>query len=129
MSNDGIWIVYDGECPFCSAYVKLVRLRDAVGKVRLVDARSSDDPIVGEMRARGFDLNQGMAMKMGDEYLHGDAVIHRLALMSGPSGTLNRVQAWVFRSRRRSALLYPIMRAGRNATLKLMGRRPIPDPR
>ena len=32
-------IVYDGDCPFCSRYVKLVRLREALGSVDLVNAR------------------------------------------------------------------------------------------
>lgn len=120
-----IWIVYDGDCPFCSAYVRLVRLREAVGTVHLIDARDSDDPVVAEVKAKGIDLDQGMAMKIGDRILHGDAVLHRIALMSGPSGTLNRLQAWIFRSPTRSRLLYPPLRAGRNATLRLLGRKPI----
>ena len=33
------WLLYDGECPFCSACVKLVRIRENVGKLRLVNAR------------------------------------------------------------------------------------------
>ena len=39
------WLVYDGDCPFCSAYVRFVRLRDAVGTVHLVDAREGG-PVV-----------------------------------------------------------------------------------
>ncbi|MGF7148122.1 putative DCC family thiol-disulfide oxidoreductase YuxK [Sphingomonas zeicaulis] len=124
MSRPGVDIVYDGECPFCSAYVKMVRLREAAGPVRLVDARS-DDPLVDEMRRRGFDLDQGMGMRIGDDYVHGDAVMQRIAMMSSPSGALNRVHAWIFRDARRAKLLYPPLRACRNATLRLLGRKPI----
>lgn len=120
----GVAIVYDGECPFCSAYVRLVRLREAAGPIELIDARS-DHPLVAELKRRGMDLDQGMAMRIGDELIHGDAVMHRIALMSGPSGRLNRVNAWIFRSPRRARLLYPPLRAMRNLTLRLLGRRRI----
>jgi predicted DCC family thiol-disulfide oxidoreductase YuxK len=33
------WIVYDGECPFCTQYVKLMRLRETVGIVKPLNAR------------------------------------------------------------------------------------------
>ncbi len=120
----GIVIVYDGECPFCSAYVRMVRLRAAAGPVELIDARS-DHPLVAQARANGLDLDEGMAMLMAGRWSHGDEVIHRLALMSGPSGLLNRLQAWIFRSPARSRILYPWLRAGRNLTLRFLGQRRI----
>jgi len=46
------WIVYDGDCPFCSRYVRLVRLRDAIGPVALVNARDGGE-LVDEIRAAG----------------------------------------------------------------------------
>ena len=39
------WIVYDGECPFCTQYVKLMRLRETVGIVKPLNARE-DHPVV-----------------------------------------------------------------------------------
>lgn len=123
---DAIWIVYDGECPFCAAYVKLVRLRDAVGIVHLINARDPH-PIVDEVLAAGFDLDEGMAMKIGGEILHGDAVMNRLAMMSSPSGALNRLHAWVFRSPVRARLLYPPLRTGRNLALRLLGHGQLKD--
>ena len=38
ITNDKMVVVYDGECPFCRNYVKLMWLRKAVGDVELVDA-------------------------------------------------------------------------------------------
>ncbi len=119
-------VIYDGECPFCSAYVKLVRLREAAGKVVLLDARQPH-PMVDKVLAAGFDLDEGMAMVIGDQILHGDEVIHRLALLSGPSGVLNRLNWWVFRSPTRSRLLYPLLRSGRNLALALLGHKQLKD--
>lgn len=120
----GPWVLYDGECPFCSAYVQMVRLQDAVGKVRLVDAREGG-PELAEVRAAGLDVDEGMVLKYDGVLHHGDDCIHVLSLMTTPSGAFNRLNAWVFRSRRRSKLLYPWLRAGRNAALSLMGRKKI----
>ena len=119
-----ITIVYDGECPFCASYLKLLRLRDAAGPVRLVDARS-DDPAVQRVREAGFDLDEGMALIDAETIWHGEDCINRIALMSTPSGLFNRINATVFRSPRASKALYPVLRGGRNLALRLMGRKKI----
>lgn len=123
-----IWVVYDGECPFCSNYVRLVRLRQAAGgaSVQLVDART-DHPIVAEIRDKGLDLDEGMALKIGDRFYHGSEVMHQIALLTGPVGAFNRFNYWVFRNPRRAACLYPWLRAGRNATLRLLGRKKLSE--
>jgi predicted DCC family thiol-disulfide oxidoreductase YuxK len=115
------WIVYDGQCPFCSRYVTLLRLREALGRVELIDARQ-DGPLVDEITAAGLDLDEGMVLKMDGRLYHGDECIHRLALLSTPSGLFNRVNAAVFRSPTASRLLYPVLRIGRDAALRLLGR-------
>jgi hypothetical protein len=127
-SREPIVIVYDGECPFCANYVKLVKLREAVGPVRLIDARS-DDPVVRRLTDAGYDLNEGMAMVDGETIWHGDECLNRIALMSTPSGLFNRINAGVFRSESASRLLYPWLRGGRNLALKALGRKPIQQPR
>lgn len=114
------WLVYDGDCPFCRRYVQYVRVRRSVS-LRLVNAREGG-PLVDEVRRAGLDLDGGMVLKMGDRYYHGADCIHVLALLGSPSDAFNRVNAAVFRSERLSRLLYPVLRAGRNATLRLLGR-------
>ena len=122
--GEGITIVYDGDCPFCSRYVAMLRLRDAVGAVRLIDARSGD-PVAAEMQAAGFDLNEGMVARIGGRTYHGSDCVHLLAMLSSDNGWLNSINARVFRSPKASAALYPVLRFGRNLTLRLLGRQRI----
>lgn len=105
-------IVYDGECPFCSNYVRILRLREAAGAVQLVDARSQHE----------------LVSRFGGRVYYGDECLHLLALLSTDSGLFNRMNNAVFRSRTLSRVLYPVLRSGRNLTLKLLGRTKIPSP-
>ena len=116
------YLVYDGECPFCARYVKLVRLRAAIGEVELVNART-EHPVVDFLRQQRIDLDEGMALVRSGRIYHGDECIHELALLSTPSNAFNRLNALLFRSAKVSRLAYPILRFGRNTTLKLLGKR------
>ena len=122
-----IYVVYDGECPFCTEYVKLMRLREAVGKVNLVSARD-DHPAVHYAISRGVDFNQEMALIMHGEVHSGPECMNRLALMSTGAGPFNALMARVFSSPRTARALYPFLRAGRNFSLKLLGRNRIATP-
>jgi predicted DCC family thiol-disulfide oxidoreductase YuxK len=122
------WVVYDGQCPFCSRYVTLLRLRDALGRVELVNAREGG-PIVDEVLAAGLGLDEGMVLKIDDRLYHGDECIHRLALLSTPSTTFNRINQAIFRSKPMSRALYPMLRSGRNLILRMLGRPKFSDAR
>jgi predicted DCC family thiol-disulfide oxidoreductase YuxK len=115
------WVVYDGECPFCSRYVSLLRLRDTLGRVELVNARDGG-PVVDEILAAGLDLDEGMVLKVDGRFYHGDECVHRLALLSSSSSLFNQFNRAIFRSPALSRLLYPVLRSGRNCLLRLLGR-------
>jgi predicted DCC family thiol-disulfide oxidoreductase YuxK len=121
MSSDITYVVYDGECPFCSHYAKTLRLRAAVGQVEFVNARGQH-PVLEMLQTKGVDLDEGMALVQGDQIIHGHECIHKLALMTTPSNLLNLINAKLFHSRAAARALYPVLRCGRNAALKLMGR-------
>lgn len=124
LSSDTIaanWLLYDGECPFCSRYVRHVRLREAVGAITLANAREHD-LLVEEVRRQGYEVDTGMVLKLNGRYYHGADCIHALALLTTPSGWFNRLNALAFRSRTVAKFAYPVLRAGRNLALKLLGR-------
>ena len=115
-------IVYDGDCPFCSRFVRWTRLTVAAGPVELVDARQEGD-LSHRLGALGFDLDEGMVLLFDGHIYHGNECINRLALLSTRSGAFNRMMAFLFRSPAMSRMLYPPLRGMRNVTLRLLGRR------
>lgn len=121
--GSGPVIVYDGECPFCAAYVRMLRLRAAAGPVTLVNARSETHLVMEQFHAANLDLNSGMVVALNGALYHGDAAMTLLASLTTSSGLFNRLSAWIFRSPARARVIYPPMVAGRNLTLRLLGRR------
>jgi predicted DCC family thiol-disulfide oxidoreductase YuxK len=122
LTQDDLWVVYDGECPFCSSYVRLYRLREVTGRVHLIDAREPH-AIVGEVRALGFDLDDGMAVKAAGRFYHGAEAMQILAILGSGSGLFNALNRALFRRPRLARALYPWMVRGRLLTLRLLGRR------
>ena len=115
------YLVYDGECPFCSQYVRLLRLRSRVGEIVLIDARQGG-PLVNWLWAAGCRLDDEMAfIWRGQVYLGADA-INRLALITGKAGLLGRINAMLLSSPRVARVAYPVLRAGRAMALALLGR-------
>lgn len=120
-SGADVLVVYDRQCPACDYYCNLVRIRESVGRLILVDARDGG-AIMDEITARGLDIDQGMVVKVGGEFYYGSDAIHVLALMGTRRGVFNRLAWWTFRSKRVSRVLYPVLRRARNLLLKLLGR-------
>jgi predicted DCC family thiol-disulfide oxidoreductase YuxK len=116
-----VLVVYDKQCPACDYYCNLVRIKESVGRLVLMDARDGG-PVMEEITARGLDIDQGMVVKIGDELYYGPEAIHVLALMGTNTGFFNRVAYWSFRSRAVSRILYPVLKACRNLLLKLLGK-------
>jgi predicted DCC family thiol-disulfide oxidoreductase YuxK len=120
--SNGILIVYDGDCPFCSNYVALTKLKESVGEVTLVNAREPTGKVLEEVNNLNLDLDEGMAVKLNGVWYHGADCIHILALLSSKSGFFNALIAVVFSNRNLSKSLYPLLRFFRNITLRLLGR-------
>ncbi|MBR9909046.1 MAG: DUF393 domain-containing protein [Gammaproteobacteria bacterium] len=120
---NGIVIVYDGECPFCSSYVTLVRLRETVGQIVLLNAREDIGEIAAEIRREKLQLDEGMAVKYRQHWYHGAAAIQLLAQLGSTDNGFNKLNRWLFRSTLASRVLYPVLRFFRNLTLRLLGRK------
>ena len=121
MTDNEILIVYDKQCPACDYYCNLVRIRESVGRLVLVNARDGG-PIMDEITAAGLDIDQGMVVKVGSQIYYGPDAIHVLALMGTNKGFFNRLAYLSFRSKAASRVLYPALKACRNLLLKFLSK-------
>jgi predicted DCC family thiol-disulfide oxidoreductase YuxK len=126
INRDDNWLLYDGECPFCSRYVQRIKLLEAIGPIRLIDARDNTAE-AHTVRKAGLEIDDGMVLNFNGQLYHGDDCLHRLALLSTSIGLFNRINASMFRSQTMSRLCYPILRACRNLTLRILRRHRIAD--
>jgi len=119
MANKQILLVYDKQCPACDFYCNLVRIRDSVGELKLVDARNPG-PVMDEITSMGLDIDQGMVLKVDGQIFYGADAIHALSLLGTRSGLFNRFNFWVFSSKTMANALYPVFRTLRNFLLKAL---------
>lgn len=122
-NDQSIVIIYDGECPFCTNYMSLLRLKNSGNKVILIDARTSLENYHEELKNLAIDLNDGMAVKLNGRWYHGHEAINILALQSTQSNYFNKFNSWIFKHKVLCIILYPVMRFFRNLTLNILGRK------
>jgi predicted DCC family thiol-disulfide oxidoreductase YuxK len=121
-SQDGVWFVYDGDCPICRMAAQAFQIKKAVGHLHRVNARDDHThPLLQEVREQGFNLDDGMVLKYQARSYHGQDALHMMALLGSGQGWFNRTNAFLFRSKTIARVCYPAMRAVRNTLLRLKG--------
>jgi predicted DCC family thiol-disulfide oxidoreductase YuxK len=118
MSKMHARLIYDGACIFCDAYVHLLSLREAVGPVELIDARSGD-PRLRAYESAGYDLNEGMLFEYSGTVYFGANAINVLATLSTPVSTFNRINGALLSKQLVARFFYPMFKFCRIITLKL----------
>jgi predicted DCC family thiol-disulfide oxidoreductase YuxK len=125
-SDDGdLAIIYDAECPVCTAYSCSVEIDGGnAANVRRINARSSDDALVQQAKAAGLE---GMVVVHQGRLYHGADALNIMARLAPKQGLGNRLNRLAFGNSTFSRLVYPVLRGGRNTLLRLLGRTKIRD--
>ena len=124
-SENTIWFVYDGKCPICQIGAAYYRVRESVGRLHTVDARTEKDhPVMQEINRAGLNLDDGMVIKYKGKLYQGDDALHLMAELGSDSDWFNKINNTLFKSRTLAALCYPFMKGTRNLalTIKRAGR-------
>lgn len=121
LPDDGVALLYDGECPVCTRYGCSVQIAADAGPIRRIDARG-DDPLVRAATAAGYDLDAGMIVVHRGRIHHGAEALRLMAELAPRHGLKHRLNRWFFSSEIRSKIAYPVLRTGRNLLLRLRGR-------
>lgn len=117
-----VTLIYDGECPVCTAYSCNVDAGPA--SLRRVNARAMTPEVQRALEA-GFDLDEGMVVVHDGQLYHGADAMHRMALLAPKAGIRNRLNRLLFGNLSIARAVYPGLRAGRNLLLKMLGRKKI----
>lgn len=117
-----IWFVYDGECPICQLGADLFKIKEHIGTLHTVDARSEQEhPVMVEVGNARLNLDYGMVIKYQDRLYQGEDALCLMAKIGTDKDFFNSLNATLFRSKMISKLCYPFMRGARNVALKLKG--------
>ncbi len=124
---DELALIYDGECPVCTAYSCSVDVDSGKASgVRRINARS-DDALVQQAKDAGVDLDEGMVVVHQGKMYHGADALNVMARLAPERGLGNRLNRMLFSNRTVSRLSYPFLRAGRNLLLRMLGRKKIAE--
>lgn len=117
-----IWFVYDGECPICQMGANLFKVRQAVGKLHTIDARTQKThPIMSEIQEANLNLDKGMVLKYEGRLYQGDEALIVMADIGDSKDAFNGLNRMLFRSRTVSKICYPFMKLARDMALKMKG--------
>lgn len=117
-----IYFIYDGECPVCNYAAQAFRIRQAVGRLHLVDARAEPQhPMMREINKRAISLDAGMVIFYQESFYHGPDALHLMGLIGTEVGWLNKMNAFLFRSKTAARICYPALRWARNLLLWIKG--------
>lgn len=117
-----IYFIYDGECPLCTYAAHAFRIKQAVGRLHLIDARTAAlHPLLDKVDAAGMDLDEGMVIAYEGNLYHGREALHLMGMIGTDSGWFNKANAFLFHSKTVARSCYPLMRATRNLLLRLKG--------
>lgn len=124
--NEGVWFVYDGDCPVCTYAAQALRIRERFGSLHLLNARDGQGhPLLAEISRQGLDLDAGMVIFHTSRFYHGDSALRFMARYGAPRGLFNWFNKSLFWSDSLAKLIYPWMRGTRNRLLRLRDIPPI----
>lgn len=122
--DSGNYLIYDGDCPFCTQYVRFLKLQQAVGPVTLLNARECP-ALVRDLNAHHMNINKGMVWSEGGTLYYDHLAINRLAILSEDDDAMNTLNRLLFANPRISKYLYAVLKFGRRMTLRILHRKPI----
>ena len=115
--EENLTFIYDGECPFCNHFAELLELKSKVKNISILDARKN--LITTKcFQEQGYDIDKGAILLKGDDIFHGAEAINTIcSQIDNPSGNLLKLLSNIFKSNKRSKLLFPFLVRARRFAL------------
>ena len=116
MSPDFTFI-YDGECPFCNHFAELLEIKSKISSISIIDGRKHPN-IIKPLQEKGYDIDKGAILLKEDKIFHGAEAINTVCKqIKNPSGNLLKLLSNIFKSNKRTNLLFPFLLRARRFAL------------
>ena len=109
--------IYDGECPFCNHFAELLEMKSKIKNISILDARKNQI-ITNSLLNKGYDIDKGAILLKDDEIFHGAEAINTICnQINNPSGRLLKLLSIIFKSNKRTKILFPFLVRARRFAL------------
>jgi predicted DCC family thiol-disulfide oxidoreductase YuxK len=113
------YLIYDGDCPVCNNFTKYYAIKQNVDLV-LIDARKPH-ALVDEAVAKGFLLDEGIVVKIGEQHYYSSDAMIVLAGLANKRKVFGFLTYLFFSTKLTAKIIYPICKSIRNLVLKVLG--------
>jgi len=115
--NTDYTFIYDGECPFCNHFAELLEIKSKITNIKILDGRKNLN-LIKSLLVKGYDLDKGAILLKDEEIFHGAEAINTICKqINNPSSNLLLLLSRVFKSTKRTNLLFPLLIRARRFAL------------
>ena len=109
--------IYDGKCPFCNHFAELLEIKSKLTNIKILDGRKNLT-LINSFLAKGYDLDKGAILLKDDNIYHGAEAINTICMqINNPSSSLLLLLSRIFRSNKRTKVLFPLLVRARRLAL------------
>ena len=109
--------IYDGECPFCNHFAELLEIKSKITNIKIIDGRKNLN-LINSLLEKGYDLDKGAILMKDEEIFHGAYAINEICKeINNPSSSLLSLLSTLFKSSKRTKLLFPMLVRARRFAL------------
>ena len=109
--------IYDGECPFCNHFAELLEIKSKIKNIKILDGRKNL-ALINSLLEKGYDLDKGAILLKDEEIFHGAEAINVICKrINNPSSSLLLLLSRVFKSTKRTRVLFPLLVRARRLAL------------
>ena len=117
MMTSNFTFIYDGECPFCNHFAELLEIKSKINNIKILDGRKNLS-IIRSLLEKGYDIDKGAILLKDDDIFHGANAINVICKeVKNPSSNLLKILSSVFKSNKRTKLLFPFLLRARRFAL------------
>ena len=113
--------IYDGECPFCNHFAELLEIKSKITNIKILDGRKNLT-LINSLLDKGYDIDKGAILIKDEEIFHGSEAINTICKqINNPTSSLLLLLSRVFKSTKRTKVLFPLLVRARRFVLIAKG--------